>query len=993
MPIRFLSDAERERLSHFPAEISPDDLTSYFTLSAADRQHIELHYRPANRLGVALQLCALRFLGFSPDDLTMAPPAAVQYLADQLALSADQLSRYGQREQTRTEQLRQLEHYLGYREAANPDLEQLTSWLVERAQEHDKPSVLFQMAVEKLHADKIIRPGVTVLERLVASARERAYKETLRKLNPLLTTECSAWLDTLLAHEPALGRTRFDWLKLRAKGNTPEAVLNAVERIKYLREQGIDRWDLSVINLNRRKFLARLGKKTSSWALERAPTHRRYPILVAFLQHTLEELIDELLDLFDRYLADADNTARHKLDEFRRGTARATNEKVILLEEVGEIVLNPEIADAQLRGAIHKQISPERMRTAVDECKRLRRPVDDNYIDFLADGYSTLRQFTPALLNVLTFRSNRIASPLLEAVQLLQQLNATRKRKIPDEASLGFVPARWYSYLGTSNGAISRRYYELCVLWELRVALRAGNIWVEGSRRYADPESYLMPVAEWRRRRIEISAMLAAPIDGAQRLQEHERMLTERITRMDGVLARQEKVRLEDGELIISPLQAEELPASQRLLSEQIALRLPRLELADLLVEVDGWTHFTNHFTHAGGNEQLTPSVQAHLYAVLLAHACNLGLHEMEHIAEFSTKELAWCSTWYLRDDTLRPAIVSLVNHQHRQPLSRAWGGGTLSSSDGQRFPVGVPSRHARPLPRYFAYREEGVTFYTWTGDQWPQYGTKVTPVTARDAAYVLDEILDNESELAIAEHTTDTAGYTEMLFALFALLGLSFAPRIRDLPDQRLYRLPGISVTAGVAPLFSGTINTRLILEHWDELLRLAGSLKLGLVTASLMLGKLQTLPRKNMLARALQEYGRLVKTGFILSFLESEEYRHRIERQLNKGELLHALRRFLFFGNLGRLRKGQQEEHTTQAQSLTLVTNAVVVWNTVYMAAVLDELRAEGYEVREEDLKHLSPARHAHINQHGKYRFNLEQELGRHGLRPLRKPSAKRT
>jgi TnpA family transposase len=1071
MPVHFLSDAERTRLSRFPDEIGPDDLNTFFTLSSADHQHIQIHRRPAMCLGVALQLCALRFLGFSPADLNTAPSDAVLFLANQLAVPpetlADTLASYAQREQTRTEQWQQVQQYLGYRVATQADLDTLTTWLIERAQEHDKPTVLFQMATEKLRTNKIVRPGVTILERIVASARERAYKETLHKLQPLLAPERRSWLDSLLVPNPddglrlgrgplGSGRTRFEWLKGRAKGNTPKAVLAAVARITYLREQGVGQWDVSAINLNRCKFLARLGKKTSSWALNRAPDYRRYPILIAFLYQTLEELIDEILDLFDRYLADADSTARQKLDEFRRSTARATNEKVILFEEVGEIVLNPEITDAQLRHSIHEQISPEKMRVAVDECKRLRRPVDDNYYDFLAECYPTLRQFTPAMLSALTFRSNRMSSPLLEAVQYLHQLNAQHKRKVPVSAPMGFVPSRWHSYLrpispvrrerrepgrkgsstslgmseragvsakrnsrtGTAGTAgstrtednnraeISRRYYELCVLCELRIALRAGNIWVEGSRRYADPESYLMPQAEWRTRREEVCTLLGAPVDGNVRLKEHQQSLTERIDELAEVLDLDreeqehgeragygyEQVRLEEGELVISPLEAEDLPPSTQLLEAQVAARLPRLELADLVVEVDGWTHFTNHFTHAAGTELRTQRVQEHLYAVLLAQACNLSLHEMEHITEFSPKEMAWCANWYLRDDTLRPAIVTLVNHQHRQPLSQAWGGGTLSSSDGQRFPVGVPSRHARPLPRYFAYREEGVTFYTWTGDQWPQYGTKVTPVTARDAAYVLDEILDNETELTIAEHTTDTSGYTEMLFATFALLGLQFAPRIRDLEDQRLYRLPGMVVSpevAHLAPLFKGTINTGLILEHWDEMLRLAGSLKLGLVSASLMLGKLQTVPRKNMLAKALQEYGRLVKTLFILRYLKSPEYRHRIERQLNKGEELHKLRRFLFFGNLGRLRKGEEEEQTTQAQSLTLVTNAVVVWNTVYMAAVLDELRAEGYEVLDEDVKHLSPARYEHINPHGKYQFNLERELGRRGLRQLRRPA----
>ena len=110
----------------------------------------------------------------------------------------------------------------------------------------------------------------------------------------------------------------------------------------------------------------------------------------------------------------------------------------------------------------------------------------------------------------------------------------------------------------------------------------------------------------------------------------------------------------------------------------------------------------------------------------------------------------------------------------------QAWGGGTLSSSDGQRFPVRGRVSSAAALPRYFGYGR-GVTFYSWTSDQYSQYGSKVISSTSRDATYVLDEIVDNETELDLLEHTTDTAGYTDLVFALFDLLGLRFARRIRD--------------------------------------------------------------------------------------------------------------------------------------------------------------------------------------------------------------------
>jgi TnpA family transposase len=148
-----------------------------------------------------------------------------------------------------------------------------------------------------------------------------------------------------------------------------------------------------------------------------------------------------------------------------------------------------------------------------------------------------------------------------------------------------------------------------------------------------------------------------------------------------------------------------------------------------------------------------------------------------------------------------------------------------------------------------------------------------VGPATIRDATYVLDAILDNATELAIVEHTMDTAEFTEMVCALFDVLGMQFAPRLRDLGGQQLYRLTREQRARHLAPRIKGTIRQEFILRHWDDLLRLAGSLKLGWVTASLFISKLQAYPRQHVLARALQAYGRLVKTRFILRYLQSED------------------------------------------------------------------------------------------------------------------------
>ncbi len=986
MPTRFLSDAERRRLTGWPVAVPEAELAAYYTLDPVDRDHIGPRRGDGNRLGFALQLCALRHLGFVPDDLRNPPPTVLASLASQLQVPATAIADYADRAQTRTDHLTEVVRLLGYRMPGAEDLAALGAWLVERALEHEQPTLLLQLTTQHLRAQRLVRPGMTVLERLIAMARERAEAETSQRVSPLLVPARRAALDALLVVDPAIRGTRLAWLRAGAVAPTPTAILAEIAKLTYLRGLAADRWDLSTLNPNRRKLLAQRARRSTNQALGRLAAARRYPALLAFCADSVAELTDEIVDLFDRALAGADARARRALDELRQSSARATNEQVRLFIAVGRILLDP-TADAPAKLAeIEARIGWERLQAAVEEATRLARPADDNYFDFLASRYAYLREFTPAVLAALAFRASAAAAPLLEAVAVLRRLNQEHRRIVPEDASADFVPARWRPYVTGADGKHHRRYWELCLLSELRAALRAGDVWVVGSRRYANPETYLIPPDRWPALRDEVVTLVGVPRAGEDRLAACEAELTAGLRLLAPVLNQGNGVRIADGALVVRRLSAEDVPADAVQLGQRVADRLPRVDLADLLIEVDHWTGFSRHFTHAGGSTARTPELGVHLYAALLAQACNFGLTTMAEIADLSYRQLAWTTEWYLREDTLGAAVAAIVNYQHRLPLARRWGGGSLSSSDGQRFPVTVQSPIATALPRYFGLGR-GVTAYTHVSDQHTTYATTVIPATIRDATYVLDGILHNETELPIVEHTTDTTGYTELVFALFDLLGLQFAPRIRDLGDQRLYRLRPVGDETA-STLLRGSINRGRIVNRWDDLLRVAGSLKLGWVSASLLIARLQASPRQNALTRALQEYGRLTKTLFVLRYLESEEYRRRINRQLNKGEALHALRRFLFFAEHGTIRRRQQEDQANQASCLTLVTNAVVTWNTVYLGAIIEELRAEGHAITDEALGHLSPALFAHINPYGTYQFDLDAAARRPGLRPLRRP-----
>ena len=170
---------------------------------------------------------------------------------------------------------------------------------------------------------------------------------------------------------------------------------------------------------------------------------------------------------------------------------------------------------------------------------------------------------------------------------------------------------------------------------------------------------------------------------------------------------------------------------------------------------MDAGTHFSDHFVHAAGADALRPTLLPHLYASIVAHACNFGLEQMAQSTDISYQQLAWCTTWSLREETLEAAFTTLVNYHHTLPFRQVWGSGILSSSDGQRFPVSGKNRHARAFPPTLGYGQ-GLTFYSWTSDQLSQYGSKPVIITARDATYVLDALLGNETERAMVEHTTE---------------------------------------------------------------------------------------------------------------------------------------------------------------------------------------------------------------------------------------------
>jgi TnpA family transposase len=466
---------------------------------------------------------------------------------------------------------------------------------------------------------------------------------------------------------------------------------------------------------------------------------------------------------------------------------------------------------------------------------------------------------------------------------------------------------------------------------------------------------------------------VAAETDFDTYMAQRTAYLHERLNEMHALLKRErlEDVQIKDGHLSISPHRGAQIPDAAKQFTEQVYVELPRIKITDLLAEVDRWTGFSRQFTHLRTNQP--PKDKQTLLTVILSDGTNLGLTRMaEACPGTSFKQLAWIADWYVRNECYSRALAEVVNYHRTVPLVEHWGDGTTASSDGQHFPLGSSGKALGDTnARYGA--DPGVLFYTRISDQYSPFHTQLINATAKDATYVLDGLLYHESDLKIEEHYTDTAGFTDHVFALCHLLGFRFAPRIRDIGDMRLYTLSGTKEWPHLEPLFGGRINVREIESQWYDVLRLASSIRLGTVTASLIIRKLAAYPRQNRLALAMRELGRIERTLFILDWMKSPTLRGRVQAGLNKGEARNALARAVFFNRIGEVRDRSFENQCYRASGLNLVVASIILWNSVYLEKAVVEVRRR-IDVPDEYLRHLSPLGWEHINLTGDYIWNLD-------------------
>ena len=993
-----------------PSHPSDEELAFNWTLSERDIAFILTNHRgPENLCRIAIQLCVLRQHGRFLANYTYVSPAILGYLCRQLDLMPLVSLSAPVRSSTETDYQRDITTYLGWRAFDAAAHTELREWIADQVTEHLYVEDLVEKAGARLRTHRIILPGRTAFERTVNAAHAEAEHQIFARLAQSLSDETKQAIDGLLSTGQELERLADETESSAPDTNTggttdffrfaqypPEAkakhIVTYLEWAGELRGLDLDPLDHVGVAPALLERLSTAVRTYDAQQLKAFDATKRYALAAAFLYDTRKRLLDYLVEMHAQFMTEMQREARNTWEKEHRQVRKRLHRGITSLRELAETVLALRTSPEVPLSTLLDRIDPNRIAGAVEDCVTFERLERHGLLDKLHSKYANFRRYFRAFVD-LPFAAESGSESMLDNLALLRQLNQGELKTLPSDADTSFVPVAWRGSLQSSEPR-RRRTWEISLALGLKEALRSGDVFLPDSRRHVSFWKLGYDEPAWQEIRASAFDTLGLPAEGATAVKALVQEFHETAAKTERDFAANPFARIEGGRLRLRRDPRQKEPAGTAALRQLVRRDLSRVRIEHLLMEVDALCGFSQYFTpplaeastwDSDDTILLTPERHySALMAALVAHGTNLGISAMADSTEdLTVRMLQHVSRTCLREETIRRANAAIVNYHRALDVSRYWGEGQVASSDGQRIGVRGSSLLAAFYPRYFGYYDRAVSVYTHLSDQYSVFNTQVISCAEREALFVLDGLLENDTELPIRTHIVDTAGCTDQVFGLCYLLGFTFMPRLKNLATRRLFKpvgspeegLFGSRSYPQLDALFSTTVDLNLIAEQWEGLVRVAAALKNRIVSANVIARRLASSASSNRLAKALLHLGQLVRTVYLLRYFNDPVIRQQVRTQLNRGEARQDLAQRLFFADQGMFRSGDYYQMMNRASCLSLLSNAVLVYNTLRIGQVLERAKAQGQEFSSEAIAHVSPLARRHVIVNGTYDFSPSQ------------------
>ncbi|MGH0758452.1 Tn3 family transposase [Bacillus cereus] len=857
--------------------------------------------------------------------------------------------------------------------------------------EKDEKSDIINIAIDELIKNSYELPAFSTLTKAADHVHAEAYRTLYQNISDALTIEEKQKIDQLF--QSIEGSTYSDWNVVKQDPGRPTLyqLRRWIYRKKWLDERQVkfdfyQRFQIPPAKIER---LAAEAKTLDASRMKKLEPHKRYTLAVSLLSIQLANTIDDIGEMYIKRIASAHKKSESSLQELKKKKEKQMDGLITILRNT-VLAFQSEGSIEEKFQELENLIGGNPGLRVLDDCEDHLAYAGNNYFSFVWRHLKSSRADLIKILETLEFKSTNQNRGLEQAVLFLVKHKMKKSewisiRDLTDFTNadgemptidFSWIPEKWWRWIcphqrrNVPLEKIHRRHFEACVFSQIWLELKSGDLYIEGSEKHADYRKQLISWDEFQINRATFCEQAGLPTTAKEFKFQVYNKLEQMARNVDSSFPTNKAVTLRNGEPVITKPKKKRTSPLLKAVRKRIDEKMTPINVLDLLGDTEYWLNWTRFFGPISGHDTKLEKPTERYLTTAFCYGCNLGpTQTARSLSNIDRKHISWINDRHITEENIQKAIEWIINAYNRFKLPKYWGNGTSASADGTMWDLYEKNLLSENHIRYGGYG--GIGYYH-VSDTYIALFSHFIPCGVWEGVYILDLLMKNKSDIQPDTLHADTQGQNAPVFGLAYLLGIELMPRIRNWKDLKFLRPHKESTYKHIDGLFSQSVDWSLIENHYEDMLRVVMSIKMGRIHPSTILNKLNTYSKKNKLYQAFRELGSAIRTLFLLKYLSDEQLRSTIQAATNKSESFNGFAKWLFFGGEGIIAENNRERQRKIIKYNHLVANCLIFYNVFQLTQILHQYIQEGNKVDEDVLSDLSPYLTFHVNRFGKYRLD---------------------